>query len=133
VAFIAAMGPYGLALSLLLARGAGMIGAFLTLRRRVGALKLRLREYFLKMGLAIALLAGVALAVRWFSEIRGHAGLLRQLLVVCSASLLGLLVYAAVTVRIGIAEVDQAVALIKKRLAGRRVAPAGQQSGRKPE
>jgi putative peptidoglycan lipid II flippase len=132
VLLIAAMGPYGLALSLLLARCAGMTGAFLALRRRMGALKLRLGEYSLKMGLAVAVLAAVTLAVRWFWEGRGHAGLLQQLLAVASASLLGLLAYGAVTVRIGISEVDQALALIKKRLTGRRVAPAGQ-SRRTPE
>jgi putative peptidoglycan lipid II flippase len=129
VALITAMGPYGLALSLLLARCAGMTGAFLAMRRRAGALKLRLGEYSLKMGLAVALMAAVALAVRWFWEARGQAGLLQQLLAVASASLLGLLAYGAVTVRSGIAEVDQALALIKKRVTGGRVAQAGRSGG----
>jgi hypothetical protein len=54
---------------------------------------------------------------------------LQQLLAVASASLLGLLAYGAVTVRSGIAEVDQALALIKKRVTGGRVAQAGRSGG----
>jgi len=126
VALITIIGPYGLALSLLLARCAGLAGALLALRRRVGALGLRLKGYFLKMGLAVALLGAVSLGIRWFWERRAHLPLSQQLLAVASAALLGLLVYGAATVSTGIDEVDEAVALIKKRLMARRKARVGQ-------
>ncbi len=125
VALIAVIGPYGLALSLLLARCVGLTAAFLALRWRVGALELRLKAHFLKIGLAAGLMAAVALGVRWLSERRTHLPLPQQLAVVALASLLGLMVYGVVTVAAGIEEVDEAVALIKKRLMGRSATKVG--------
>ena len=110
------IGPYGLALSLLIARCVGLSAALWALRRRVGALSLRLRDYVLKAGLAIGLLAVLAFGSRWLWDRQGPLSLLQQLLALVSASALGLSAYGVVLVFARIEEVDEMVGLIRRRL-----------------
>mgnify|MGYP001025136914 CR=1 FL=1 len=100
VVLVQVLGPYGFALSLLLARCVGLGIEFVAVRRRLGALGLGLREYWVRLALALGPLAAGSLCVRWWWG--QHAALTwqRQALVVIVVSLLGLLAYVHLTSRV---------------------------------
>ncbi|HUT14678.1 MAG TPA: lipid II flippase MurJ [Anaerolineae bacterium] len=135
VALVQVLGPYGLALSLLLARGIGLGTEFVVVRRRLGAFGLGLKEHWVRLALASAPLAGVSLCARWLWEHQQPLSWSYQLLTLIVASSLGLLAYGGVMLKMGVRGLDEAVAVLRRRWADRGTArdgPSGTPSDEAP-
>lgn len=115
VALIQVLGPYGLALSLLLARCVGLGIEFVVVRRRLGALGLGLKEHSVRLALALGPLAAVSLCARWLWEHQQPFLWPHQLLVLILASSLGLLAYGGVMLKMGVRGLDEAVVMLRRR------------------
>jgi len=118
VAVIRALGPSGLALSLVLARCAGAACPFWAAHRRVGTLGMELKRYCLKLALAVGGLVAASTSVRWLGETLAPRSWVGQFLCVALASFMGLLAYGGIELTAGIRELDEAVALMKGCAAG---------------
>jgi len=122
-ALIRVLGPYGLALSLLLARLVGLVASYWALDRKMDVSGLELKSFFLRVGLAAMSVAAVALGARWLLE-----GLpmprLQQLIALLLACGLGLLAYGVVAFMAGIEEVGWVVTGMKRWLVAHRAKPS---------
>jgi len=115
VALVRVLGPYGLALSLVMARCVGLGTEFVVVRRRLGAFGLGLKEHGVRLALASAPLIGVSLCARWLWEHQQPLLWPYQLLTLILASSLGLLAYGGVMLKMGARGLDEAVVMLKRR------------------
>ena len=115
--FVRIIGVYGLAMALSVSRVAGVIAAYLLLRRKIGAVEEDLWRYVFKIVSASVIMGlGVLVSSRFVQAQLPISGAAQRAVQLAVAGMLGLAVYVGALRLLRVREVTQGIRLVRRRV-----------------